>query len=458
MFLHWFSRRLHSRRLCNTQISPCLTCPLQFGCLFWSLWNDSFFIVVIGLRCQVQNTVVLLGLRRNQSQFHVTINNQQSTINNQQSTINNQQSTINNQQSTINNQQSTSNKQQATTTHNDRRLSQACPLFCSWQPLPSGESSDDCARGGDTSSSRTLRPWPRRCTTLHEDRGRPGPGRRRARRSTRPSSGRLLLPSRCSSVCPTKSPAGGGLPAWQSRRGHRSGFRGTPWSSLPTACRSFRCSMFLCSRRWTSWWPYLLATMRLFLRRSSKCPRFRVHSASRVQFFAHRRWRNSWWKCQCPVLKVTIMAPIVDIAGRTWYWLSRPDGRYTWWLAGTSHHQGTPRRGSPPAQGGIQMLGTATLADVIAVVAVPVYMQSMFMNSVVLDSVHQQSGGSSSCDTETGTDSAYNAADRWHSTGAVLGPRCRARCATTGFWSRHCSTLRSDDFGVRLVCEPSRSV
>ena len=39
------------------------------GCLFWSLWNSSFFFGVIGLRCQVQNTIVLLGLRRNQSQF-----------------------------------------------------------------------------------------------------------------------------------------------------------------------------------------------------------------------------------------------------------------------------------------------------------------------------------------------------------------------------------------------------
>ena len=57
MFLRWFSRRLHSRKSCNTQISPCLTCPLQFGCLFWSLWNSSFFTGVIGLRCQVQNTI-----------------------------------------------------------------------------------------------------------------------------------------------------------------------------------------------------------------------------------------------------------------------------------------------------------------------------------------------------------------------------------------------------------------
>ena len=44
MFLRWFSRRLHNRKLSNTHVSPCLTCPLQFGCLFWSLWNNSFFI------------------------------------------------------------------------------------------------------------------------------------------------------------------------------------------------------------------------------------------------------------------------------------------------------------------------------------------------------------------------------------------------------------------------------
>ena len=75
------------------------------------------------------------------------------------------------------------------------------------------------------SSNRSLRPWPRRCTTPHEDRGRPGPGRRRARRSTWPSSGLLLLPGWSSSACTKKSPAGNGLPAWQSRRGRRSGSR-----------------------------------------------------------------------------------------------------------------------------------------------------------------------------------------------------------------------------------------
>ena len=90
--------------------------------------------------------------------------------------------------------------------------------------LHSEESSDDCAHGGDMSSSRSLRPWPRRCTIPHEDRRRTGPGRRRASCTTRTRTGRLLLPSRCSSSCSMKSSAGGGLPAWQSRRGRRSGY------------------------------------------------------------------------------------------------------------------------------------------------------------------------------------------------------------------------------------------
>ena len=65
------------------------------------------------------------------------------------------------------------------------------------QELPSGESSDDCARGGDTSSSRWLRPWPRSNTTQpHGDTRRPGPGRRITRCTSRRRSGRSLLPRR----------------------------------------------------------------------------------------------------------------------------------------------------------------------------------------------------------------------------------------------------------------------
>ena len=47
--------------------------------VFWSLWNSSFLIGVISLRCQVLNTIVQLGLRRNQSQLHLLSPTQQRT-------------------------------------------------------------------------------------------------------------------------------------------------------------------------------------------------------------------------------------------------------------------------------------------------------------------------------------------------------------------------------------------
>ena len=91
----------------------------------------------------------------------------------------------------------TTNNNTNTNTHQQQqhwRLTQACPLFfvfalVKWTlasspclELQSVESSDDCAHGGDMSSSRSLPPLPRFSTTPHEDR-RPGPRRRRARSS-----------------------------------------------------------------------------------------------------------------------------------------------------------------------------------------------------------------------------------------------------------------------------------
>ena len=63
--------------------------------------------------------------------------------------------------------------------------------------------------------------------------------------------------------------------------------------------------------------------------------------------------------------------------GYVWRQLSGPKGAY-WWRVGSSHTQWAPP------------------------VDVPVYMQHKFQQSLVLRSVHQQSGGYSSCYTETG--------------------------------------------------------
>ena len=77
---------------------------------------------------------------------------------------------------------------------------------------------------------------PRR-TTLYEARRRSTPRR-----------------MRCSSSCTTRTPQGGGLPAWQSRRGHRNGFHSAPWSPCSRRSCPSRLSMFLCRRWLTSRW------------------------------------------------------------------------------------------------------------------------------------------------------------------------------------------------------------
>ena len=46
MYLRWFSRRLHNRKSSKAQTSPCLTCPLQFGCCFFDLCGTIPFSLV----------------------------------------------------------------------------------------------------------------------------------------------------------------------------------------------------------------------------------------------------------------------------------------------------------------------------------------------------------------------------------------------------------------------------
>ena len=80
-------------------------------------------------------------------------------------------------------------------------------------------------------------------------------------------------------------------------------------------------------------------------------------------------------------------------------------GRANPWVEGSTGS-------APPGQGGIQVLATATVADV-AVVAVPCVLAAQVPAvHVQLDSVHLQSGGYSSCYTETGMHSVFCAEDR----------------------------------------------
>ena len=117
-----------------------------------------------------------------------------------------------------------------TTTHHTqhRRLS---------QEFPTRAAVDRCGPGHVHS--------PLSPTGTEDGQGQGGGARGQARRATATEA---PPPSRCSSACTTKSPAGGGVPAWQSRRCHRSESRSAPWSPCSSSL-----STFLCRRQWTSW-------------------------------------------------------------------------------------------------------------------------------------------------------------------------------------------------------------
>ena len=106
------------------------------------------------------------------------------------------------------------------------------------------------------------------------------------------------LPSRCSSACTKKSPAGCGLPAWQSRRGRRSGSSGAPWSRTCSHGADPRCSVPQVVNQ-------LVEVLRTFdtlvLEQVIVVPKITSRNATHsAQRSACRRWQNSWWKCPVP--------------------------------------------------------------------------------------------------------------------------------------------------------------
>ena len=153
-------------------------------------------------------------------------------------------------------------------------------------------------------------------TQPYGDRRRPGPGRRRARRSTRLSSGRLLLPRRqAHSTLPWTwmtclPPVAPDQTVCMTCLVHRSGYSGAPCSRSSTTplCRF---STILSRRWWYSRWKSFVSSFsvgrwlpsrRGTVRSSwlSTCPRSRrtVLRRAWLTLYVNRRWWNSWWKCR----------------------------------------------------------------------------------------------------------------------------------------------------------------
>ena len=85
---------------------------------------------------------------------------------------------------------------------------------------------------------------------------------------------------------------------------------------------------------------------------------------------------------EVPPIVPQLVPSLAGADGYVWRQLSGPTGAY-WWRVGPSHTQWARHRGTPPGQGGIEILAAATLAGV-AVVDVLVNMQHMFQQSLDL--------------------------------------------------------------------------
>ena len=178
----------------------------------------------------------------------------------------------------------------------------------------------------------------------------------------------------------------------------------------------------------------------------------RSHSALRSRACS---WRNIWWKCQS-WSGPSWHAAGAHLASNGARSLRGGEGGATGgWLA-VATSSGIPWMGSPPAQGGIQILGLAE-----EVVDVFVNMQRKLQQSLTIESgmcsvsVHRHSVGHSCYATEKGTHSANCAEDvRLHRCSAwdrlltrpsLCNDRCRwvvlrfsssSDCANTQFGNR----------------------
>ena len=166
---------------------------------------------------------------------------------------------------------------------------------------------------------------------------------------------------RCSSSCATKTPQVGGLPAWQSRRGCRSGYSGT--------LRSLSWSLFVETF-------VLVPVLDVPVLQSVDQPvdvlkitdisspveqvidEPKIIEDNIPQRAVLRVPQLVEQLVDVPKKKREILARYSDAAGHTWFQCSGPHGIF-WWMWGIRLTQWNLLREPPPAQGGFQILGKA---------------------------------------------------------------------------------------------------
>ena len=217
------------------------------------------------------------------------------------------------------------------------------------------------------------------------------------------------------------------MPVWQSRQGRKSGFGSAGWSRWPTALPWCRLSTFLCRRRWTRWND---------VEQVIEVPKI-LQDSMPQRALQQLVEQLVWWKCLSPSRSSwhTAGTQRASVGARS----LRGQGGLLLDGGNQLHQVGPPRRDSPPAQGDIQILGTAAVPKiqkqiVDKAVDVLVTMLHKFQQSVpqiqsidrVLDIPVMPQRQYAQCQTVQKTG---------ESTGAVRPSLCNDRCG----WSRQCS-------------------
>ena len=163
--------------------------------------------------------------------------------------------------------------------------------------LPSVSESDGSAPCCGMSGCPSLWPWPRSCNTPQEDRGWPSRGGGSQRCTSRPHSGRILLPQAAGTLYfpmdVNDLPVAGGSRLTEVRPQERVQRHTVeqiilaPMLDVPVPLMEEQL---------------LVDAFHRMISRSpsklSKCTRSSSTSSQCELLFASRSWRNSWWKCR----------------------------------------------------------------------------------------------------------------------------------------------------------------
>ena len=149
-------------------------------------------------------------------------------------------------------------------------------------------------------------------------------------------------------------------------------------------------------RWWTNWWTCSSSSTTRCPSRLSTCPRSHKDAIPQRTVLFEPQLAEQLVEVPTAVTFVPGRTLVNDRHGHEWVRVVGPTRVYFWKRLFQLHPVGAPRMDTPPAQGGIEILRTATLADVVCgAVGLPPGSHAAQVPAVQGVPVHRQIGGSS---------------------------------------------------------------